>query len=63
MEFLLLLLILVVLIVIATRMRRGPSGLFIRRCPHCRELIPDRATVCSHCGRDVPRKRWIWERQ
>ena len=54
--------IFIVLIVIAARTRRRPTGLFVRRCPHCRELIPDRASVCSHCGRDVPKTRWIWER-
>jgi hypothetical protein len=40
----------------------GASGLFSRRCPHCRKWISDRTTVCNHCGRDVPAARWIWEK-
>src|SRR5262245_40961206 len=55
-EIILLIGIFVVLIVIASRTRRQPKGLkalFGRTCPHCREFISGRATVCSHCGRDV----------
>lgn len=24
------------------------------RCPHCQEWRPPAATVCPHCGRDIP---------
>jgi ribosomal protein L40E len=41
----------------------GPFGILIalfssgnrKVCPHCRELIDQDATVCSHCHRDQPR--------
>ncbi len=26
-----------------------------------RNFIASRASVCEHCGRDVPKARWIWE--
>ena len=25
-----------------------------QKCPHCAELVKPEATVCSHCGRDIP---------
>ena len=28
---------------------------FTRECPFCAESIKNRATVCKHCGKDVPR--------
>ncbi|MGD9824726.1 zinc ribbon domain-containing protein, partial [Desulfobacter sp.] len=28
---------------------------FTRECPFCAEIIKNRATVCKHCGKDVPR--------
>jgi hypothetical protein len=28
---------------------------FTRECPYCAEIIKNRATVCRHCGKDVPR--------
>jgi uncharacterized membrane protein YfcA len=26
----------------------------LAECPHCRERVPQRATACRHCGRDLP---------
>lgn len=26
-----------------------------RKCPHCAEWIKPEASVCKHCGRDVPK--------
>jgi hypothetical protein len=42
----------------------GPFGILIaifsqgnrKTCPHCRELIHEDATVCSHCQRDLVAK-------
>ena len=31
-----------------------PNQNINRTCPYCAELIKVRATVCKHCGRDVP---------
>jgi len=28
---------------------------FTRECPFCAEIIKKRATVCKHCGKDVPK--------
>jgi len=25
-----------------------------KKCPHCAELVKTEATVCKHCGRDLP---------
>ena len=25
-----------------------------RTCPHCAEEVKEAATVCKHCGRDIP---------
>lgn len=25
-----------------------------KECPHCAELVRNKATICSHCGRDLP---------
>ena len=43
----------------------GPIGWIIalllpregRRCPFCREIVADDATVCPHCQRDIPSPR------
>jgi len=40
----------------------GPIGWLIaalspgnlRKCPHCAELVKPEATVCGHCGRELP---------
>jgi hypothetical protein len=37
---------------------RAPKhrGLFVMQCPHCRNLIPDRATVCEFCHGPIERR-------
>lgn len=29
--------------------------LYTRECPHCAEIIKKRATLCKHCGKEVPK--------
>jgi hypothetical protein len=54
MTIVLLILIVLVLIWLGTR-GRAPKhrGLFVMKCPHCRNLIPDRATICEFCHNPV----------
>ena len=57
-----LLIILIVVILIVTMMRgRAPKhrGLFVRKCPSCRNLIPDRATVCEFCHQPVEKESFF----
>ncbi len=56
-EIVLLLLLLV--IPLLTAIAIGVGGILVyrsrtRHCPHCAEAIRNGATVCRHCGRDVP---------
>jgi hypothetical protein len=54
-----LILILIVLALIWLGVRgRAPKhrGLFVMRCPNCRNLIPDRATVCEFCHGPIERR-------
>jgi hypothetical protein len=53
-HFILLFCILIALMVIAGRSPQRPRGFFVHTCPFCRERNWSRATVCSHCGRDLP---------
>jgi membrane-bound metal-dependent hydrolase YbcI (DUF457 family) len=57
MTIVLLILIVLVLIWLGTR-GRAPKhlGLFVMKCPHCRNLIPDRATICEFCHNPVERR-------
>jgi hypothetical protein len=43
--------IVIVLVMIVRRTGRRPQarGLFTRRCPNCRDIISDRATICPNC--------------
>jgi hypothetical protein len=43
--------VVIVLVMIVRRTGRRPQarGLFTRRCPNCRDIIPDRATICPNC--------------
>jgi hypothetical protein len=45
------LVMLVMLVMIVRRTGRRPQarGLFTRRCPNCRDIISDRATICPNC--------------
>lgn len=64
MEPLVVLIFLMLLIGIFVRLGRrgGAKGLLTTKCQHCRQIIPDKASVCSFCGRDVRAKKWIWQR-
>lgn len=39
---------------IKRRVQRFQAELNELRCPHCRRVARADATVCSHCGRDMP---------
>jgi RNA polymerase subunit RPABC4/transcription elongation factor Spt4 len=47
--------VLVIMLLRGGRRRRHGRGLFEfeRKCPHCREIISGRATVCPHCQRET----------
>jgi hypothetical protein len=65
MTILLLILIAVVLLWLGLR-GRAPKhrGLFVMKCPNCRNLISDRATVCEFCHSAIERRPgWFTERK
>ena len=62
MGILLLIVIAIAVIAIASRPKRGYRGLTARKCPHCRNLIHPKASVCEFCCQAVPPQRWIWQR-
>jgi rRNA maturation endonuclease Nob1 len=43
----------VFLLILVMRSGRKHKGIFTKRCPHCRNIIPDRAKVCEFCRGDV----------
>ena len=38
------------------RLGTEASRTFVMKCPHCRNLIPDRATICEFCHNPVERR-------
>jgi hypothetical protein len=63
MEFLVVIVIVLLLALLFKSPKAARAkGLFTRRCPHCRQIIPSRASACFHCTNDVEPHRWIWEK-
>jgi len=53
----LLVVLIIIILLISTMRSRAPKhrGLFVMKCPKCRNLIPDRATVCEFCHHPIER--------
>ena len=58
MEFLAIVAVILLLILVFRSGGRKHKGLFTKRCPHCRNIIPDKATVCEFCKGDVSNVKW-----
>ncbi len=58
-----LIIIVIVIALLVAILRRQPQRIrgLKRECPFCREIIPFRAIVCSHCGRESRARLW-WEK-
>jgi predicted amidophosphoribosyltransferase len=56
--FALLFLLLIGIFVCSGRGHHRPRGLNVRPCPHCREPMHAKATVCPHCGRESKIHHW-----
>lgn len=44
----------IAILIVGFMAKPGPDKNKLRKCPYCAETILKEATVCKHCGREVP---------